>query len=64
MSVILKTPNDEVVLYCKGADSIIEKRLKTKEYLSNFFSKYILWKKLVKYLRKPETHWPSMQIKG
>jgi magnesium-transporting ATPase (P-type) len=28
MSVIVKTPKDEIMIICKGADSIIEKRLK------------------------------------
>ena len=27
MSVIVRTPEDKLVLVCKGADSIIEKRL-------------------------------------
>ncbi len=27
MSVIVRTPNDEIKLYCKGADSVIMERL-------------------------------------
>ena len=44
MSVIVKTPDNRILVICKGADSIIEKRLKpdqhhlaeTKEYLDEF----------------------------
>ena len=44
MSVIVKTPEDKIVIICKGADSIIEKRLKpgqsivtqTKQFLDEF----------------------------
>ena len=28
MTVIVKTPDDKIMVICKGADSIIEKRLK------------------------------------
>ena len=28
MSVIIRTPEDKIMVLCKGADSIIEKRLK------------------------------------
>ena len=28
MSVIVRTPDDKILVICKGADSIIEKRLK------------------------------------
>ena len=28
MSVIVKTPDERILVICKGADSIIEKRLK------------------------------------
>jgi len=31
MSVIVKTPEDRILVICKGADSIIEKRLKSKQ---------------------------------
>ena len=30
MSVIVRTPEDKIMVICKGADSIIEKRLKPK----------------------------------
>ena len=41
MSVIVRTPEDKIIVICKGADSIIEKRLRpdqddielTKQYL-------------------------------
>ena len=41
MSVIVRTPEDKIIVICKGADSIIEKRLRpdqddielTKKYL-------------------------------
>jgi len=44
MSVIVRTPEGKILILCKGADSIIEKRLlpdqkslaKTKEYLDDF----------------------------
>jgi len=44
MSVIVRTPEGKILILCKGADSIIEKRLKTgqksldktKEYLDIF----------------------------
>ena len=44
MSVIVRTPEDKILLICKGADSIIEKRLRpdqddieqTKEHLDQF----------------------------
>ena len=44
MSVILKSQEGKILVICKGADSIIEKRLKpgqtslakTKEYLDEF----------------------------
>lgn len=44
MSVIVRTPEDEILVICKGADSIIEKRLrpgqtmleKTKGFLDDF----------------------------
>mmetsp|Transcript_7016 Transcript_7016/g.9755 ORF Transcript_7016/g.9755 Transcript_7016/m.9755 type:complete len:88 (+) Transcript_7016:2117-2380(+) len=44
MSVIVKTPEEKILVLCKGADSIIEKRLKanqrhlvkTKEFLDVF----------------------------
>ena len=44
MTVIVRTPEGEALVLCKGADSIIEKRLredqrslvKTKEFLSDF----------------------------
>lgn len=39
-SVIIKNKNNEIVLYCKGADSIIYERLKDKKYLI-FFRKII-----------------------
>ena len=29
-TIIIKTPDDKIILYCKGADSIIEKRLSEK----------------------------------
>ena len=28
MSVVVRTPDDKILVICKGADSIIEKRLK------------------------------------
>ena len=28
MSVIVRTPEDKIIVICKGADSIIEKRLR------------------------------------
>lgn len=34
MTVIIRMPNDEIKVLCKGADSIIEKRLKYKENMS------------------------------
>ena len=44
MSVIVRTPDNKIMIVCKGADSIIEKRLrpgqshlaKTKEYLDEY----------------------------
>ena len=44
MSVILRTPENKILVICKGADSIIEKRLKpgqevlhkTKDFLEEF----------------------------
>lgn len=44
MSVIVKTPENHILVICKGADSIIEKRLKpdqhhlkkTKDFLDDF----------------------------
>ena len=44
MSVIIRTPENKIMLLCKGADSIIEKRLKkpcadlakTQEFLDSF----------------------------
>ena len=44
MSVILRTPENKILVICKGADSIIEKRLKpgqevlqkTKDFLDEF----------------------------
>ena len=44
MSVILRTPENKILVICKGADSIVEKRLKpgqkalakTKEFLDQF----------------------------
>jgi magnesium-transporting ATPase (P-type) len=31
MSVIVRTPNDEIKLYCKGADSVIMERLSSND---------------------------------
>jgi len=31
MSVIVRTPSDKIIVFCKGADSIIEKRLRSQE---------------------------------
>ena len=44
MSVIIRTPNNEIKLYCKGADSVIISRLRadddnvrlTNEHLASF----------------------------
>jgi len=44
MTVVVKTPEDKILVICKGADSIIEKRLrKGQEYLTrtqNFLDAY------------------------
>lgn len=44
MSVIIRTPNNEIKLYCKGADNVIMSRLEpddenvelTNQHLANF----------------------------
>lgn len=39
MSVIVKTPNNRIICICKGADSIIEPRLKQNEEAGKLFDK-------------------------
>ena len=35
MTVVVRTPRDKILVICKGADSIIEKRLKPKQKYLN-----------------------------
>lgn len=41
MTVIVRTPDNKIMVICKGADSIIEKRLKPDEGLLELTNKYL-----------------------
>ncbi len=41
MSVIIRTPKDEIKLYCKGADSVIMERLAPNDQNSQLTSEHL-----------------------
>ncbi len=41
MSVIIRTPKDEIKLYCKGADSVIMERLEANDQNAQLTSEHL-----------------------